>query len=70
MPNAGIRLRLRQNPALATAWFGLGQIRLEQHRPEEAATALKRAIEIQPDSDGYHYELGRRWKSQGIREKR
>jgi tetratricopeptide (TPR) repeat protein len=43
---------------LATAWFGLGQIRLLQHQPEEAISYLQKAIELQPNADGYHYALG------------
>jgi hypothetical protein len=49
---------IEQNPALATAWFGLGQIRLAQHRPDEAAANVRMALQLQPDSDGYHYALG------------
>ena len=49
---------IEQNPALATAWFGLGQIRLAQHRPDEAAANIRKALQQQPDSDGYHYALG------------
>ena len=45
-------------PALASAWFGLAQIRLEQHLPSEAIGFLKQALAIQPDADGYHYALG------------
>jgi tetratricopeptide (TPR) repeat protein len=46
------------NPELATAWFGLAQIRLEQHQPEQAVVLLKKALLLQPDADGYHYALG------------
>ncbi len=49
---------LELNPSLDTAWFGLGQIRLLQHRPEEAIPFLKKALELQPTADGFHYELG------------
>jgi tetratricopeptide (TPR) repeat protein len=49
---------VEENPALATAWFGLAQIRLEQHHPAEAIGFLKQALAIQPDADGYHYALG------------
>jgi hypothetical protein len=49
---------VEENAALATAWFGLAQIRLEQHRPAEAIGFLKQALAIQPDADGYHYALG------------
>ena len=52
------RAALQQNPALANAWFGLAQIRLMQHRPEEAIAYLKKALEIEPAADGYHYEMG------------
>jgi len=49
---------LQLNPSLSTAWFGMGQIRLLQHRPEEAIPYLKEALELQPTADGFHYELG------------
>jgi hypothetical protein len=49
---------LQLNPSLATAWFGMGQIRLLQHRPEDAIPYLKKALELQPTADGFHYELG------------
>lgn len=49
---------LQQDPALANAWFGLAQIRLLQHRPEDAISYLKKALELQPDADGYHYAMG------------
>src|SRR5258708_9209847 len=46
------------NPSLATAWFGLAQIRLSQQRPAEAIFFLTKALEIHPDAEGYHYEMG------------
>jgi protein O-mannosyl-transferase len=49
---------LHYNPSLANAWFGLGQIRLQQHLPEEAIPYLKKALEFGPTADGFHYELG------------
>jgi tetratricopeptide (TPR) repeat protein len=49
---------LQENPALANAWFGLAQIRLEQHHPDDAIGFLQKALTIQPDADGYHYALG------------
>jgi tetratricopeptide (TPR) repeat protein len=52
------RTALQQDPNLATAWFGLGQIRLLQHRPDEAISYLQKAVELQPNADGYHYALG------------
>ena len=52
------RTALQQEPSLANAWFGLAQIRLTQHRPEEAIPYLKKALEIEPAADGYHYEMG------------
>jgi tetratricopeptide (TPR) repeat protein len=51
-------LALQQNPELATAWFGLAQIRMQQHKPEDAINFLKKALELQPNSDGYHYLMG------------
>lgn len=52
------RTALQQDPNLATAWFGLAQIRLLQHRPQEAIPWLQKALELQPNADGYHYALG------------
>jgi tetratricopeptide (TPR) repeat protein len=49
---------LKFNPELASAWFGLGQIRLAQHLPDEAIPDLRKAIAIEPSADGFHYEMG------------
>ena len=49
---------LQQDTTIATAWFGLAQIRLSQRRPEDAIPYLKKALELQPDAEGYHYVLG------------
>ncbi|MGB7602033.1 MAG: tetratricopeptide repeat protein [Candidatus Sulfotelmatobacter sp.] len=49
---------LQMNPGLATAWFGLGQIRLLQRRPQDAIAYLKRSLELEPTADGVHYEMG------------
>ena len=49
---------LQQDATIATAWFGLAQIRLEQHRPEDAIPYLEKVLELQPDAEGYHYALG------------
>ena len=49
---------LQLDPTLTTAWFGLGQVRLLQHRPEEAIPYLKKAVELEPTAEGLHYELG------------
>jgi protein O-mannosyl-transferase len=49
---------LQFDPVLATAWFGLGQIRLAQHQPEQAVLYLRKALQIDPTAEGYHYELG------------
>ena len=51
-------LALQMNPTLAEAWFGLGQIRMEQQRPGEAAAFLEKAIVNKPEADGYHYAMG------------
>ncbi|MGB7071299.1 MAG: tetratricopeptide repeat protein, partial [Candidatus Sulfotelmatobacter sp.] len=52
------RTALQQNPDLADVWFGLAQIRLVQHNPDQAIDFLNKALTIQPDAKGYHYELG------------
>jgi hypothetical protein len=49
---------LQLDPNLANAWFGLAQIRLEQHQPDQAIAFLNKALTILPDAEGYHYELG------------
>jgi Tfp pilus assembly protein PilF len=49
---------LQLDPTLATAWFGLGQIRLQQQRPEDAVSDLKKALQSDPMAEGLHYELG------------
>jgi Tfp pilus assembly protein PilF len=51
-------LALHMHPSLADAWFGLGQIHLQEHRPAEAVAFLQKAVEFQPDAEGYHYALG------------
>jgi protein O-mannosyl-transferase len=48
---------LTADSTLAIAWFGLGQIRLAQHLPEQAIPYLKKALEFDPTADGFHYEL-------------
>jgi tetratricopeptide (TPR) repeat protein len=49
---------LQFDPGLANAWFGLAQIRLSQHLPQEAIPYLKKALELEPMADGFHYEMG------------
>ncbi len=49
---------LQLDPTVATAWFGLGQVRLLQHRPQEAIPYLRKSLELQPEADGVHYEMG------------
>jgi len=51
-------LALQLDPTLADVWFGLGQLRMEQHRPGDAVVFLQKAITLQPDVDGFHYALG------------
>lgn len=51
-------LALQWNSALGDAWFGLGQLRREQHRPAEAVTLIQKALSIAPNADGYYYALG------------
>ena len=52
------RTALQLDPSLANAWFGLAQVSLLQHLPEQAVTDLKKALELEPSADGYHYALG------------
>jgi len=49
---------LQFNPALANAWFGVAQIRLAQNLPEQAIPYLKKALDLDPTADGFHYEMG------------
>jgi protein O-mannosyl-transferase len=49
---------LQLDPNLANAWFGVAQIRLDQHNPDQAIDFLSKALTILPDAEGYHYELG------------
>ncbi len=39
------RTALQQNPDLANAWFGLAQIRLAQHAPDQAIDFLNKALD-------------------------
>jgi tetratricopeptide (TPR) repeat protein len=52
------RTALQLDPSLANAWFGLAQVSLQQHLPEQAIPYLKKALELEPSADGYHYALG------------
>jgi tetratricopeptide (TPR) repeat protein len=52
------RTALQLDPSLANAWFGLGQVSLLQHLPEQAIPYLRKALELEPSADGYHYALG------------
>jgi Flp pilus assembly protein TadD len=52
------RTALQLDPSLANAWFGLAQVSLLQHLPEQAIPYLKKALELEPSADGYHYALG------------
>jgi protein O-mannosyl-transferase len=52
------RTALQLDPSLANAWFGLAQVSLLQHLPEQAIPYLKKALELEPAADGYHYALG------------
>jgi tetratricopeptide (TPR) repeat protein len=54
---------LKFNPVLAAAWFGLGQIKLSQHLPDRAIPYLKKAIELDSNADGFHYDLGQAYES-------
>jgi len=46
------------NPSLANGWFGLAQVHLQQHLPQQAIPCIRKAIELDPSADGYHYALG------------
>ena len=50
---------LQLDPTLATAWFGLGQIRLLQHRPEDAVSYLKKALQFDPSGRGLALRVGK-----------
>ena len=52
------RMALQQAPRVAPPWFGLGQIRLSQHRPEDAIQFFQQAISIDRTAEGFHYEMG------------
>jgi tetratricopeptide (TPR) repeat protein len=52
------RTALQLDPSLANAWFGLAQVALLQHLPEQAITYLRKALQLEPSADGYHYALG------------
>ena len=49
---------LKLDPSLANAWFGLAQVSLLRHLPDQAIPNLRRALELEPAADGYHYALG------------
>jgi len=47
VPHLKHRTELKPNDA--DAWYQLGAVLIEMGRTEEAASALKRAVDIQPD---------------------
>ena len=49
---------LQLDPTLTTAWFGLGQVRLLQHRPQERSLLSQEVFGTSTDAEGLHYELG------------
>jgi Tfp pilus assembly protein PilF len=49
---------LQQDASVGVVYFGLAQIRLQQHQPLQAIPYLKKALELEPTADGFHYELG------------
>lgn len=52
---------LRQPSPPAEAWYGLGVARVRLGDPETASEALERAVELEPRSASYRFELGRAW---------
>jgi len=42
-------------PNLAEAWLGLGIVKDLQGRPKESLSYIERAIELEPEMDGYHH---------------
>jgi tetratricopeptide (TPR) repeat protein len=49
---------VKLNPSLTDGWFGLAQVHLQQHLPQQAIACIRKAIELDPSADGYHYALG------------
>ena len=52
---------LQHDPALANAWFRLAQIRLEQHRPNQAIDFLNQALTLSPTPTDIITRWERRW---------
>ena len=53
------------NPTEARQFLGLGLNRMEMGRLQDAAIAIRHAIELKPEASTYHYELGALLKKQG-----
>jgi cytochrome c-type biogenesis protein CcmH/NrfG len=56
---ARLRGLLEKDPDDEACWFGLGRTLLDLSRPDEAVTALRRAIACKGDYTAAHRDLGR-----------
>jgi tetratricopeptide (TPR) repeat protein len=52
------RAALADDDAYALAWFGLGRVLVATERTDEAAAALRRAVELAPGLAAAHIQLG------------
>ncbi len=53
-----LSVALRLAPDDATAFFALGKVRYREGRLAEAASLIRRALELNRDAPGYHFTLG------------
>jgi uncharacterized protein HemY len=59
------RLMAEQDPSNEMIWYGLGSEYLKDSRWADAATALRRVIELKPDYTAAYQLLGQALQSQG-----
>jgi tetratricopeptide (TPR) repeat protein len=55
---ANYKKRVAEQPDSAWAWYQYGDALLGLKRPEEAVPALRKAVELSPETTLFHYDLG------------
>jgi tetratricopeptide (TPR) repeat protein len=60
-----LKTAIRLNPKLADAYFELGRLSEKKGQQNEAVMAYKRAVELSPDQDSYHYRLSLVYRAMG-----
>jgi tetratricopeptide (TPR) repeat protein len=55
---AGFKETLAERPDCPWAWYHYGDALLGLNRPQEAVPPLRKAVELSPDTNLFHYDLG------------